>query len=121
MKYLLDQGLPRSAVLELEGVGINSTHVGDLGLASASDLEILQYALENSYAVISLDSDFHEILAIRKLSMPTIIRMRIEGLKAPAIAGIMLKVIESAIEDIKRGSAISVTDKGIRIRHLPLV
>jgi predicted nuclease of predicted toxin-antitoxin system len=41
MRYLLDQGLARSAVEYLRQAGIESVHVGDLGMAAASDAMIL--------------------------------------------------------------------------------
>ena len=37
MKYLLDQGLSRSTVKYLQEMGIESDHVGNLGMAAASD------------------------------------------------------------------------------------
>lgn len=37
MKLLLDQGLPRSTVRHLAGMGIAAEHVGDLGMAMAAD------------------------------------------------------------------------------------
>lgn len=45
MKFLLDQGLPRSTVTHLEAAGITAEHVGDLGLATASDATILSTGL----------------------------------------------------------------------------
>ena len=42
MKYLLDQGLSRSTVEYLREMGIESEHVGNLGMAAASDAEILE-------------------------------------------------------------------------------
>jgi len=35
MKLLLDQGLPRSTVEKLRLIGIESIHVGDIGMAAA--------------------------------------------------------------------------------------
>ena len=42
MSYLLDQGLARSTVDHLRDMGIESEHVGNLGMAAASDIEILE-------------------------------------------------------------------------------
>lgn len=42
MRFLLDQGLPRSAVSHLAHQGIASEHVGVLGLATATDEAILE-------------------------------------------------------------------------------
>jgi predicted nuclease of predicted toxin-antitoxin system len=41
MKLLLDQGLPRSAAALLTNRGIDTIHVGDIGIATAEDAEIL--------------------------------------------------------------------------------
>jgi predicted nuclease of predicted toxin-antitoxin system len=37
MRLLLDQGLPRSTVRHLDAAGVESAHVGEKGLATASD------------------------------------------------------------------------------------
>lgn len=44
MKLILDQGLPRSTVKYLATLGIDAEHVGDLGMASATDEAILDLA-----------------------------------------------------------------------------
>ncbi len=121
MKLLLDQGLPRSTVEELKFLKIESVHVGDIGMASATDLEIIQKASQDSLIVITLDSDFHTILASSGDNKPSVVRIRMEGLKADKLAGIIFSVIESVSEELKTGIAVSVTEKGIRVRQLPLV
>ena len=63
MKLLLDQGLPRSTVSHLQRVGIESVHVGEIGLAKASDARILDFADQGSWTVVTLDADFHVLLA----------------------------------------------------------
>ena len=45
MKLLLDQGLPRSTVLELQKLSIDSIHVGEIGMASYTDSDIISKAL----------------------------------------------------------------------------
>ena len=121
MKLLLDQGLPRSTVEKLKLLNIESTHVGDIGMAAATDSEIIQKALHESLTVVTLDSDFHTILATSGNNKPSVIRIRMEGLKADKLAGIICSIIESVSDELETGVAISVTEKGIRVRQLPLV
>ena len=64
MKLLLDQGLPRSTLVHLRNTGIESAHVGDVGLATASDGNIISYARERGWVVVTLDADFHAQLAL---------------------------------------------------------
>lgn len=44
MKLLLDQGLPRSAADLLRKTGVDTVHVGEIGLAMAEDAAILEEA-----------------------------------------------------------------------------
>jgi predicted nuclease of predicted toxin-antitoxin system len=121
MRFLIDQGLPRSTVKILSQLQIDSIHVGDIGMAVATDLEIIQKATEESLTVITLDSDFHTILASSGRNKPSVIRIRIEGLKADKLADLIQSVIDSIHDEIMSGAAISITEKGIRVRRLPLV
>jgi predicted nuclease of predicted toxin-antitoxin system len=121
MKLLLDQGLPRSTVLELQKLSIDSIHVGEIGMASSTDSEIINKALIDGLTVVTLDSDFHTILASNESTKPSIIRIRIEGLKSREMAEIIQNVLFSASEEVENGAAISVNERGIRIHNLPLV
>ena len=121
MKFLLDQGLPRSAVFELQKLGIDSIHVGDIGMAASTDSEILQKALDDGFTIVTLDSDFHTLLATNNSHKPSLIRIRIEGLRSKELTEIIDTVLESAQDEIVNGAAVSVDDKGIRIHNLPLV
>ena len=57
MKLLLDQGLPRGTIRHLAELGIAAEHVGDLGMAKATDARILASARERRAVVVTLDSD----------------------------------------------------------------
>ena len=116
---LLDQGLPRSTVQYLLELGLEAKHVGELGMAQASDDEILDFASQKDFVVVTLDADFHTLLAMRKSQAPSVIRIRIEGLKGKELARLLKQVLNSTEAEILAGSAISVTTKGIRVRCLP--
>ncbi len=121
MKFLLDQGLPRSTVLHLQGMGIEAEHVGSLGLATASDATILDEGRDRGAIVVTLDSDFHALLALSNASLPSVIRIRVQGLKGDAVARIIQRVIERAESDLVAGSAITVTYRRLALRRLPLI
>jgi predicted nuclease of predicted toxin-antitoxin system len=121
MKLLLDQGLPRSTTLYLSKAGIEALHAGELGLAAAADAKILEFALREQRVVVTLDADFHALLSLSGASEPSVIRIRIEGLRAEALAALLLQVLSVCESDLEIGSMVTVTERGIRVRQLPLL
>lgn len=121
MKLLLDQGLPRSTVALLDQAGIDAVHVGDLGMSAASDVEIIQKAKNEGRVAITLDADFHTLLALEMATLPSVIRIRIEGLRAPALTQLLLTVIAECGPELEQGAAVTVETRRIRIRKLPLL
>ena len=120
MKLLLDQGLPRATVRHLASIGIPAEHVGELGMASASDAEILDFARHKQSIVVTLDADFHQLLAIRQDKAPSIVRIRVSGLKADRLAAILQNVLAVSGTELAAGAAASVTRGRVRVRMLPL-
>ncbi len=79
MKLLLDQGLPRSAAALLREAGIDTVHTGEIGFATAEDSVILERARLEGRIVVTLDSDFHMLLAWSSDSTPSVIRIALKG------------------------------------------
>ncbi len=121
MKLLLDQGLPRSTVAHLKDMGTVAEHVGNIGMATAADADILEKARTLQAIVVTLDSDFHSILAASQATSPSVIRIRIEGLKGEQLAAILQCVMGAAGTELDDGAAVSVTPDRIRVRRLPIV
>jgi predicted nuclease of predicted toxin-antitoxin system len=121
MKLLLDQGTPRSAANLLRQAGFDTVHTGEVGMAQSSDEEILKYSLRESRAVVTLDADFHRHLAASKARGPSVIRMRMEGLRAGPFAELVQGVIQQCAADLEAGAMLSVTDVQVRVRRLPVV
>jgi predicted nuclease of predicted toxin-antitoxin system len=121
MKFLLDQGLPRSTVQHLQGMGLDAEHVGSLGLATASDETILEEGRNRNAVVVTLDSDFHALLALSNASSPSVIRIRIQGLKGEDAARVIRQVVQATEHDLVAGAAITVTDRRLALRRLPLL
>jgi len=121
MKFLLDQGLPRSTIEHLQTIGFEAEHVGNIGLAGATDKSILAAGKSRGAIVVTLDSDFHAILALTNATSPSVIRIRIQGLKGEGVARIVQQVVDAAEHDLAAGAAATVTDRRLALRRLPLI
>lgn len=120
MKLLLDQGLPRSSAALLREAGIDTIHVAEIGLSAATDTEILQKAQEDERVAVPLDADFHTFLALAGATSPSVIRIRIERLRAQALTGLLLTVIGECEGALEEGAVVTVEPSRIRVRYLPL-
>ena len=120
ISILLDQGLPRSAASVLRDEGWDVLHTGDIGLSRSTDIQILEFARNEQRIIITLDSDFHTILALENASTPSVIRIRLEGLKGPDLALIIKRIWTQIEPQIKKGAMVTVTESGIRIRNMPV-
>ena len=105
---LLDQGLPRDAAQQLRAAGVPCTHVGELGMFAAADLEILEWARIHDSVVVTLDADFHAILAVQSATKPSVIRIRMQGLQGPAVAELVLQVLAKYRAELVAGCMITV-------------
>jgi predicted nuclease of predicted toxin-antitoxin system len=120
MKLLLDQGIPRSAAKLLREANFDTLHVSEIGMSAAEDQEIIERAREEERIVVTLDADFHTLLALNDATSPSVIRIRIQSLRAQAVVDLLLTVIGECKEDLEQGAAVTVDSNRIRIRRLPL-
>lgn len=119
-KILLDQGIPYSTTHLMKEAGREVVHVSDIRMNRAADEAILAYARANNYICVTLDADFHTLLAINHYSQPSVIRIRREGLNGAILAQLLHDIwpkVEKIAED---GAMITVTEKALRIRRLPV-
>jgi predicted nuclease of predicted toxin-antitoxin system len=122
MKLLLDQGLPRSTVGLLRAAGLDVVHVADVGLAAADDAVILDRARSDGRVVVTLDADFHALMAVSGAVRPSVIRVRIEGLRAEALAELLQRVIAVSRAELEAGALATVgSPRRVRIHRLPII
>jgi predicted nuclease of predicted toxin-antitoxin system len=121
IRLLLDQGAPYRAAARLTGIGIDTIHVGDLGLSEASDETILRTARELSRIVVTFDADFHALMALSGASEPSVIFLRIQRLNYIGFAALIERVCAQLLETLKADVLVTVTSNGVRTRALPIV
>ena len=120
MLWLLDQGLPRTAAVLLRERGFDAIHVGELGMASATDPEIIRLAVKEERVIVTLDADFHAILAYSGMQKPSVIRLREEGLKAEKVCDIVLLIHSRFADSLSAGCVVTAATTKARIRMLPI-
>lgn len=76
MNLLFDQNLSPRLLLRLADLYPRARHVSQVGLDRARDEEIWIYAKENSFAIVTKDSDFNDISVV-KGTPPKVIWIRV--------------------------------------------
>jgi predicted nuclease of predicted toxin-antitoxin system len=120
MKLLLDQNLSAAAAEILRAGGMDVFHTREVGLATADDRDILIWCREKQRVLITLDGDFHALLALSGATLPSVIRIRLEGLRDQALAELIEQIVTVTADDLARGSAVTVSATSIRLHRLPL-
>ena len=121
MKLLIDANLsPRVAAL-LVGAGYAATHVGALGLLTATDDAIFDRAVADKFVIVTADSDFPMLLALRRATSPSVIHMRgVSDLAPEAHAALLIANIPAIAEEFERGAVASLSPTRLAVRDLPV-
>lgn len=89
-------------------------------MGRAADDQILAWALENNAIVLTLDADFHTILAVSGASGPSVIRLRMQGLAAPEVVELVQNIFAGFETDLKHGSLVTVKTRKTTCHRLPI-
>lgn len=119
-RVLLDQGLPRSTAKLLSAAGWDAAHVADIGLSRAEDSRILERARQEARTCVTLDADFHALLATSEAKSPSVVRIRREGLNGKAICDLLLKIWPRIDSAVNEGALVTITEGSVRVRALPI-
>ncbi len=90
-------------------------------MAQAADGEILDLARREACVLVTLDADFHALLTVSGATGPTVIRIRIEGLKGPEMAALIQRVLQRIDDPPERCVVATVNARNIRLKRLPII
>lgn len=86
----------------------------------APDREIIERALATGRAILTQDLDFSEIIALSGTTLPSLITLRLADASVGNVNRILEIVLPDLEEHVTAGVAATVTDRGVRIRQLPI-
>ena len=122
MRFLVDANMaPRVAEL-LSLVGHDwPVAVREVGLADASDDEILDHAAADDRVVVSHDTDFGTLLAFRRVSKPSFVLLRSsDPLPPDEQAALIINNLDVIEEDLAAGAIVVFARGHLRTRRLPV-
>ena len=112
--------LSPSWVERLARHGFEAVHWSTIGAATAPDVEILTWANEHAFVLITNDLDFSAILAACGEASPSVVQIRTQDLLSDVVVSIVAKALDAHRVDIERGALLSIDEAGTRVRVLPL-
>jgi predicted nuclease of predicted toxin-antitoxin system len=120
MKSLLNMNLPRELGKLLSTRGHTYRHVGDIGMARASDLAIVEQAKANQEIIVTHDLDYGNLLAFSGETSPSVIIFRVRNTHPTNLFNRMIKVWVEIEKPLREGAIVVLEDATLRILKLPI-
>lgn len=115
MKFLLDSCISFFAVKDLRENEFEVIWVPETGKDPGDEVIIKKAYMEKSI-LVTADKDFGELVFLKKMDCPTIIRL--VEIPAKLQGEILLRLVESYIKEIEDGAILTVDRYRVRIRHI---
>jgi len=120
MKLLIDMNLSPRWLKIMAQAGIMAEHWSTLGSVVASDPEIMPFAKEGDYVVLTHDMDFGAILAATHGEKPSVVQIRSENVSPDVIGTMVIKALYQMAAELDKGALLTVEPSRARLRVLPL-
>lgn len=120
MKLLVDMNLSPRWILLLAASNVEAVHWSSVGAVTAADTEIMAYAREHEYIVLTHDLDFSAILAATGGTKPSVIQIRSENLSPDVVGEKIVGALRQLEVQLEAGALVSVEPHRTRMRLLPL-
>ena len=120
MKLLVDMNLSPRWIDLLTRFHFDAVHWSSVGRPHALDHELMAYAAQHNYIVLTNDLDFGAILAVTHGEKPSVVQIRSENLSPDVIGLQTITALRQLAEQLQEGALVNVNPLRTRVRLLPL-
>jgi predicted nuclease of predicted toxin-antitoxin system len=121
VNLLVDANLSPAVAAQLRDAGYDAVHVVDVGLTTATDPEIVDHADDHGLVIVTVDTDFPMLIALRRAASPSVVLLRgVNELALDEHATLLISNLPAVTEDLDRGAIVSLGPDHLRVRSLPL-
>jgi predicted nuclease of predicted toxin-antitoxin system len=119
MKVLIDMNLSPDWTDFLTINRIESVHWSAIGKADAPDADIVEYALQFHYIVLTQDLDFGAILLATNARRPSVVQIRAGRVHPSSLGTQVLTALRELETDLHQGAFVTIEPERTRLRLLP--
>lgn len=121
MRFLVDNAISPVVAERLQQEGHDAVHVRELGIAAASDEVVFSSAVAQDRVIVSADTDFGAMLALRYETKPSVILFRGATPRRPTEqARVLLANLGAIDSELAAGAVVVIEPTRLRIRQLPM-
>ncbi|MBM4284194.1 MAG: hypothetical protein FJ128_02940 [Deltaproteobacteria bacterium] len=120
MRFLLNMNLPKSLGRRLAEAGHAWRHAGDIGLAQATDAEIMAEAERHHEVIITHDLDYGHLLAFSGGKAPSVVIYRLKNTHPEVLFTRLMAVWPEMEHPLQEGAIVILEDAALRVRPLPI-
>ena len=120
MKLLIDMNLSARWAKRFAEEGIEALHWTQIGLPDAPDEEIMAFAAEHGFIILTKDLDYGAMLAASGRGQPSVVQLRLRVLtpELPLFSR-LVDILQASRSDLETGALLTVDPKQVPLKVLP--